>query len=198
MWLLLFDMGLPMIVPSMVIMLLALIPIIFIEGHFISKALKIEGPGGYQASLFSNIISTLVGIPLTWFFLLLLQLITGGGYAYGFSTFWQKLIAFTWQAPWLIPYYEHKDSAWIGYAAMIVLLVPYCFASWYTEYFVSRSFLAKRLPSTSEDDVEMNSIKLFEKESHFSEISHAIWKANLITYGVLGLLLLIPLATHIF
>jgi hypothetical protein len=188
MFLLLFDMGLPMIIPSMFIMLLALIPVIFIEGHFISKDLKIEGPAGYQASLFSNLISTLIGIPVTWFLLVMVQLMTGGGNAYGFSTFWQKIITFTWQAPWLIPYFEKKGSGWLTYAAMIFLLIPYFFASWYIEYFASRSFLAKRIP-TAGDDERPDLIRTLEKQTSYADISQAIWKANLITYGGLALLL---------
>ena len=191
----LFDMGLPMIIPSMFIMLLALIPVIFIEGYFITKLLKINGPAGYQASLFSNLMSTLVGIPITWFVLVLLQLMTGGGSAYGFSTVWEKLIAFTWQAPWLIPY-ENQESAWVVYAAMIILLIPYCLASWYIEYLVSRSFLANRLPNSKDLEDQSYLIKLFETERSFSQISHAIWKANLITYAGIGFLLLFPLITH--
>jgi hypothetical protein len=56
-----------------------------------------------------------------------------------------KVLAVTWQAPWLIPYEE--DLNWMIPVAGLVLLIPFFFASWWSEYFVSKK-LNETLPPT--------------------------------------------------
>jgi hypothetical protein len=111
----------------------------------------------------SNVTSTVIGIPLTWFLLVLAQMVTGGGGAYGIDSVTGKILAVTWQAPWLIPYEE--DLNWMIPAAGLVLLIPFFFASWWSEYFVSKK-LNKTLPSKN--------------------IKRKVRNANLITYSLLA------------
>ncbi|HEY0428926.1 MAG TPA: hypothetical protein VGC76_14185 [Pyrinomonadaceae bacterium] len=95
----LFDMGLPMIFPAMFMMLIALLPVVFLEAYNLRSALNITFGKASAVSSLANIISTVVGIPLTWLLLVLLQFMTGGDRTYGIDSFWQKLLAVTWQSP---------------------------------------------------------------------------------------------------
>jgi len=90
-------------------------------------------------------------------------MVTGGGGAYGIDSVIGKVLAVTWQAPWLIPYEE--DINWMIPVAGLVLLIPFFFTSWWSEYFVSKK-INKTLPSLS--------------------IREKVRNANLITYSLLA------------
>ena len=79
-----------------------------------------------------NLVSTFAGVPFTWAILLFIQTISGGSVAWGINTIWGKIIAITWQAPWLIPYQFQFN--WMIPSAGIVLLIPFFFVSWWIEY----------------------------------------------------------------
>ena len=119
-----------------------------------------------------NIVSTLFGVPATWLVLVGIQIVTGGGAAYGIETPFQKFIAITWQAPWLIPY--HAELYWMVPAARLVLLIPFFFGSWFIEYFIAKKML---------------------KEIKRTSLKRAILLANLVSYGLLAVAALWFLAT---
>ncbi len=96
--------------------------------------------------------------------LVVIQMITGGGSSYGLNTALTKVLAVTWQAPWLIPY--ESDLHWMIPVSGLVLLIPFFFVSWWSEYFVSKKLIK---------NVESQTIKI------------AVRNANLITYGMLTL-----------
>ena len=156
--------GVPMLFLAMPAFAISLLPIIAIEAIYLSKSMDLNIGRAARTAGISNFVSTIIGIPLTWFILVALQMITGGGSAYGIDSIFGKILAVTWQAPWLIPY--EKDLDWMISVAGVVLLVPFFFASWWSEYFVSK----KILPEYSPGEIKTN-----------------ICKANLITYGLLGL-----------
>lgn len=156
------DAGLPMLILAMPIFALSIIPIVIIEAIYMHHYLSLPARVAGQASLMSNLISTLVGIPMTWILLAILQSWTGGDRAYGLDSTLGKIIAVTWQAPWLIPYEENFD--WIIPIAGIVLLIPFYFASWYSEYLTLEKIL-HRIPSAK--------LKVCSRN------------ANLITYGLM-------------
>ena len=91
----------------------------------------------------ANAISTVVGIPLTWFLTVVLQMITGGGSGHGLSTWLTRLLAVTWQSPWLIPYEE--ELYWMVPTAALVGLIPAFFASVFIE-----GHILKRLLKTTD------------------------------------------------
>ncbi len=155
--------GLPMLFLAMPAFLISLLPIIAIETFYISRGLDLTISQSLKVVSISNTVSTVVGIPLTWFLLVLIQMLTGGGGAYGLDYFMGKVLAVTWQAPWLIPY--EKDLNWMIPLAGLVLLVPFFFASWWSEYLVSKKML-KTIPSAS--------------------IKYKVRNANLITYIMLA------------
>lgn len=155
--------GVPMLFLAMPAFVISLVPIIAIEAVYISKGLEITIGQSLKTVSISNVVSTIIGIPITWFLLVAIQVVTGGGDAYGIDTVMGKLLAVTWQAPWLIPYED--DLNWMIPVAGLVLLVPFFFVSWWSEYFVSKK-INKTLPLLS--------------------IRRKVRNANLITYTLLA------------
>jgi hypothetical protein len=158
------DMGLPMLSVTLGVMAIGLIPIIVIEMFILQKKLKISLRQSIKTSFITNLISTIIGIPITWVLLVLLQVATGGGRGYGLETIFQKLLAITWQAPWLVPH--ESELYWMVPSAELFLLIPFFFASWFIEYLIARVILKK---------IDKKILK------------HSIFIANLITYLLLGL-----------
>lgn len=156
--------GLPMIVLVVPAMLWALIPIIVVEAFYLEKSLDLPRATAAKCAAISNAISTIIGVPLTWLALVIIQMITGGGQAYGLDSFFYKMLAVTWQAPWLIPY--ESDLDWMVPIAGLSLLVPFFFVSWWIEYLIVRFFVTNR--------------------SH-DLIKRKVRNANLISYGLLAL-----------
>src|SRR5262245_44810039 len=96
--------GLPMIGVQMHLMVVALLPVVVIEAAVLRMRLGLPTLRSIVGSLLANAVSTFVGIPLTWFSLVCLQIVSGGGEAWGLVTPLQKVAAVTVQAPLLIPY----------------------------------------------------------------------------------------------
>jgi hypothetical protein len=145
-------------------MAIALVPVILVESYVLFKQLSIAGRSALKASSFANLASTVIGIPLTWIALVALQLVTGGGNAYGLDTAPRRLLAVTWQAPWLIPY--GKNLRWMIPSATLTLLVPFFFVSWWIEYHVVRRTL---------------------KSTDRARVLIAVRNANLMSYGLLAI-----------
>lgn len=160
------DIGLPMIVLTFPPMLMALVPIIVLESFLLAKFLSLTFKTAMPPSAVANALSTAVGFPLAWFLMLALQFLTpGGGSALGMQSVWQKLIAVTLQAAWLIPY--EKELWWMIPSAAAFGLIPAYFISVALEFWVARKFL----PQTSR-----------------SVLLAAVAKANLASYALLALL----------
>ena len=156
--------GVPMIFLVMPAFAVAIIPIFIIEAVYLSICLTISGKLAAKTATISNLASTLAGIPLTWLILVVIQMLTGGGSAYGIDTPLTKFLAVTWQAPWLILY--ESDLHWMIPVAGLVLLLPFFFVSWGSEYYVTKKLV---------DNIETITLK------------KAVRNANLITYGLLTL-----------
>ena len=164
---LLFNMGVPMIFSSLPMMIIALLPIIFLEAFSFYSALELNFWRALKIETVANLTSTFIGIPIAWLLLVGIQLITGGGSAYGINTLPKQFLAVTWQSPWLMPY--QNNLRWMIPVARIVLLIPFFFASWFCEYLVIKYLF---------DDINSNGL------------SYTVRDANLLSYGLLGLYLL--------
>ncbi len=160
------NMGVPMIFITLPVMLVALIPIIGIEAYVLLERLGLSFWKSVEVASAANFGSTVIGTPVTWFLLLLVDLFAGGGSGYGIGTAKAKFLTVTLGAPWLPPY-EDKTMNWIVPAAGFVLLIPFFFASWLIEYKVGIWILD-----------EMNA----------DNVSSAVLMGNLITYGILAAL----------
>ena len=156
--------GVPMIFLVMPVFALSLVPIIIIEAIYLEKKLQLPGITAAKTTTISNLVSTIIGIPLTWLLLVIIQMVTGGGSAYGINTMFTKLLAVTWQAPWLAPY--EPELNWMVPVAGLVLLIPFFFASWWSEYFVT---------------------KKIHKDIEESTVKRHVRNANIITYSLLSL-----------
>lgn len=131
------DTGVPMLFVTLPMMLLALIPIVAIEALVLSRTLAVRYWFTAGWTTVSNLLSTLLGVPLTWTVLVGVQIVTGGGVAHdALNTFRGRLLAVTWQAPWLIPY--ESELHWMIPAATLTLFVPFFFVSYAAEYAVHK------------------------------------------------------------
>jgi hypothetical protein len=168
--------GVPMIAIVYPGMGIALLPVIILEVMVLRRLLD-TAPGRTAVTVtVSNLVSTVLGVPLTWVALVLLQALTGGGGAGpSFDTLLGKILAVTWQAPWMMPY--EADMYWMMPVAALVLLVPFFCVSWLIEYHVSRLILR------TIDRVELR---------------RAVLKANLVSYALLAALTLAVLAARIY
>lgn len=117
-------------------MLLGLLPIILVETGLALRDLKIPFQKLLKGTAVANLMSTVIGIPVAWFLLVVVQMTSGGGFAYGLSTHASRFLAITWQAPWLIPY--EGEFYWMIPAATLALLIPFFFASWWVEYVIMK------------------------------------------------------------
>ena len=164
------DAGIPMLAVLWPLSWIAFIPVVIIEAWIAKRIIGLTWKPALIRSGIANAVSTLVGIPLTWFALVLVELvISHGGRAFGIETLPQKIFAAVIQAPWLIPYEE--DVYWLVPTAAIVLLVPFFFASVFIERW---AFDIKK-------QIEKPLVRLWS------------WKANLVTYGIMLLLLICTL-----
>ena len=181
----LFNMGLPMILPAMYLMVLGLIPIVLIEALVISKQLRVPYVRSLKSATLGNIVSTVIGIPVTWFLLLVIEM-SLASFAPDviprpvseFLFQHKDILAVTVGAPWLVPF---GLQDWMIFAAMAFLLIPFFFASWAVEYQVIKYRFTKELRELR-DGVE----------SHASaqEIRTAARNANLLSYGLLEVFVL--------
>lgn len=179
---LLFDMGLPMIMPTMYFMVLALVPIILIEAFYVSRVLAIRFKSALGSAAFGNIVSTIVGIPLTWFLLFIIQVISGGTSTFNVGTFARRVLEVTVQAPWILPF--SREEFWVFHLAALFLLVPFFFATCLIEYVVMRNKLAIEVVDAGiSADIPTAERMVFK----------AVRNANLISYALIALLLLVSL-----
>ena len=132
------DIGVPMIAVFLPPMWLAFVPIVLLEALILAKLLKLSFGRAVISAFFSNLASTLIGVPLVWLGLAVLELICCGD-AKGLATLGSKLYAVTVQAPWLTPY--EQDLYWMVPTALAVMAIPCFVASVVIEAPINRHFL---------------------------------------------------------
>ena len=191
----LLNMGVPMIFPALYLMIAALLPIVFLEGYFFASKLRIDLWRTLRWTALANLISTVVGIPFTWFILFVFQMITGGTSSYNASPFLEKLLSVTIQAPWLLPI--ERQGSWTIYAAGLFLLIPFFFASWMIEYFALRNKLAAEVYAVREQQAQTNdSDQDFAQpqiDDFEGEVKRRVRDANLLSYSLLASFLILLL-----
>lgn len=136
--------GLPMLAVVWPMSVPAFIPVVAIESWVVRRALNVSWRVAITQMVKGNLFSTLVGIPLAWvasvaveFLLMHLVMNATDSTSYpphGVGEVGRIILS----APWLGPFRE--GSHWIVPLAMIVLLVPFFFASFWTEaWYISRN-----------------------------------------------------------
>ena len=131
--------GVPMIFLSYPVMLIALLPVIFLETGIFKKVVTIPYKNALVSNGVANAISTIAGFPLAWGFLLAIELIsTGGSCGPGFSTLPKSIITVIVEAAWLCPHEGHLY--WLIPIAFIISLIVAFFISVLIEYYINRRF----------------------------------------------------------
>ena len=170
------DVGVPMLAlvwPAAWLLLLVIIPV---EGWFARRMLALPWSRALSVSAVANLVATLVGIPLVWFLLLLVEFGLGWMMSTGFvpetppPEALVKAVAITLMAPWLGPGVELQP--WIAPAAAAYLCIPFYLASVFCENHVVRRRLREHDPA---------------------RIRRWAWVANGFSYGI-AFLVLVTLA----
>ncbi len=113
--------GVPMLWVVGPVFLLGLLPIILLEIAVYWWRLRERSSALFLVVPLANIVSTIVGIPLTWLALVGLQIFFDGTGSMG------PVASVTLQAPWLLP---HEDRLhWMIPTAALVLNIPFFFMS---------------------------------------------------------------------
>lgn len=144
------DAGLPMLIITLPLMFFTFIPIVLIEGLILLNYLPISKKLAFQTAFISNLISTFIGIPITWMGLVALEFAIAYSQYYLAKTFSfnldnpfiNSLMQITIYSPWLGP----NGASWIVPAAAAFLLIPFFFVSWFIEYQISKKILKSENP----------------------------------------------------
>jgi hypothetical protein len=169
--LLLADAGIPMIYFTFPAMLMLVIPIIIIEGFLCKKWLGLTTLQAMKSNAISNLASTIIGVPVAWAIMAGLEFGTLGLMDKS-NTFQNsplaKVTLFLVGWAWIGP--PDKDVSVIP-TAILVLLVPFFFASYGIEYLVMRFMVG--MPEGGAPNVAYPRVRI------------AVRNANLITYGAM-------------
>jgi len=136
----------------------ALVPVIVSEVLVAKRMLKLDTFRAAAAIVPANLVSTLLGFPLLWMLLIILQVFVGGGP----SGFWSRAYAVTIQAPWLIHY--GYGLRWMIPAVSVYLMIPAFFVSVFVERWICAAFWR---------DLSKPRVRRFS------------WSAHLVSYSVL-------------
>src|ERR1700732_325085 len=126
------DAGVPMIFLTLPAMGILLIPIILVEGFLCKKWLGLPTWEAMKLNAASNLVSTLIGVPLAWAVMFGIEFLA-------FSAIEHSNAIQNWDSPivrvvsllssaWLGPFSD--KNIWVIPAATLVLLVPFFFASY--------------------------------------------------------------------
>jgi hypothetical protein len=134
------NMGVPMLALVMPWSWWLLVPIIVVVAAIANRVLSGGWRQAFKVSALANGISTLVGVPLTWFLLLFLDL-----GIHRLNHHMSPQLAAVLHAPfrmvWVPPYYP--EQPWLYPLAAAGLCIPFFAASVFVEYRVARWLIGK-------------------------------------------------------
>ena len=167
-FILLADAGVPMIFLTFPAMLILLTPIVLVEAFLYRKWLRIKTRKAVSYSIWSNIASLILGIPLAWGMMFLFEL--------SFFGIFESKLDLLAKSPFANVIFLIVGSAWLGPtttpwiipAACLVLLIPFYLASYGVEYLVVRILINQEEPHHADRDVRV-----------------AVRNANLVSYAAL-------------
>jgi len=175
------NIPIPMIVIALPGMVVCLIPIIAIESWCINKIINIPPWRCIKYTSMANIGSTIIGIPLAW----VVYSMAGCGIHHWKAVIFKDfglsipdsielILTPIINAAWLPP--DEKHLFWMGPTALLVLLVPFFYASYHIEYYSMRRMIK---------DVEPIVLK------------KAIYVANIYSYAFMAIIVIIWLSYEI-
>lgn len=131
------DAGIPMLVFAWPIMWVVLIPVILIEWVYLRRRCADSSRRVLKHVAVANLVSTALGIPLTWIILVFAELTAqsalGKLHADGLAQKVLGIASAPLQAAWLMPF--EQSLYWMIPTAEAILLIPFFFASWWLEGF---------------------------------------------------------------
>jgi hypothetical protein len=164
------DIGIPMIALTLPTMLILLLPIVVIEAFLCKKWLGLTTWEAMKSNAVANLVSTLLGIPLAWGVMLAVEfagaLAMRGAAMENTKSPIAGAVFFILSAAWV-----GDEGAWVIPGAVLVLLIPFFFASYWLEYLVINHMLG--MP---EGDPSNRTSR---------RIRRAVRNANLVTYGIM-------------
>jgi hypothetical protein len=187
-------MGLPMIFPSLVLMAVALVPVILVETFVIKKHLHTNFTRPLVPVSVANLGSTFIGIPATWFLLTVLEFTSVNVLgALTDRNIWSRTFSVTVGAPWVAP--GHNDEQWIILGAMLFLLIPYGIISWWVEFKIVQGMLLSKYNDASKPEEERYQL-VAETNGGATprQIKHAVGAANLVSYCLLAVFVILTFA----
>lgn len=129
--------GLPMIFAITPIMVCALVPIVIVEALIYAKALGVTVTSAIASSTRANLITTLVGVPMTWGILLIIQMQTSSLANYKLDNLLDITLMITLQSVWVT---DTPNNQWFMPASALFLLVIFCITSWKIEYWIIKKY----------------------------------------------------------
>jgi hypothetical protein len=129
----LYDVGIPMLALAWPLFWASFVPVVLIEAEVARRQLGIGRKEAVILSAKANALSTMVGVPIVWLGLVLVEFAVVTALPGGMSP--RNFFAlFPLMAAWLGP----VEDVRIIFAAFVVLAIPFCAASIYLEYQVAR------------------------------------------------------------
>ena len=173
------DAGVPMIFITLPGMIVLLLPIIAAETVIIVRRTSVPRTKALWSTAVANLVSTIVGVPLTWGVLFLCEIGLWSTLAHTTtfgSSSWNspisRVVGTVLSAPWIAPVGD--SGSWAVPLAALALLIPFFFVSVWVERRVMEHFI----PATTATDVQPNEVN--EKV-----LRNAVRDANLVSYGFL-------------
>jgi len=155
--------GVPMLFVQMPLLLIALPVVIAVEAVLCRHWLGVTWRQAWRGAGYANAISTVVGFPILWFTLVIVQMVVGGGRVPKLAEPWFSVYTVTVQAPWLLPF--EGRLYWMIPTACLVLLVP----AFFVTVFIERRLYRRTLGETPGR----------------MSVTAATWNMHLVTYGLL-------------
>ncbi|MBY0311518.1 MAG: hypothetical protein K2W85_05580 [Phycisphaerales bacterium] len=160
------NVGIPMLMVHMPVLLIALLPVVYVETWWIERRSNKPEFKLMLPVFIANLVSTLVGVPLTWLALVAIQLASSGG-----GRLRNPIYEVTLQSPWLIP--DEKNLDWkVPIAALVLCPV----------FFAISALIECRILRTPLRNVGIE------------RSSRIVWTANAITYALIAAFWLATLA----
>jgi hypothetical protein len=172
------DAGVPMIALTLPGMIAALIPIVVVEALVIQRRVAYKTWPVFRATAVANLASTLIGIPLTWIVLVLCEMAIGAAALLipavrhgNWNSPIARVVSTILSAPWLAP--AENTGPWVVPLAVLVLLVPFFFASVWSERFVMERMMPVAVDASPEAEISKPKLR------------KAVLEANLVSYAAL-------------
>lgn len=120
------NVGLPLIVYIFPAGIFDLVPIVFLEGLIISrKLISTAKKKVYFASFIANLITSIIGIPLSWLFLVAISLLKNDSCGPGYESWGSTILTTLRQIAWICPSNSFYETP-VKYITHLILALSLC------------------------------------------------------------------------